>query len=160
MPLPFESLTEKILEAAFEVSNELGTGFLESVYEQSLFIALKDKGIQVERQVAIKVFFRGQLTGVFQADLVAENDIILELKAAKTLLPEHQAQILNYLKASGKQVGLLINFGQPRLAWMRFDNRFDRDEKNKDGRDERDRNEKTEDRIPHLESNARFVLEK
>ena len=138
MSLPFESQTEKILEAAFEVSNELGAGFLESVYEQALFIALKDKGMAVERQVPIKVFFRKHLAGAFQADLVVENGIILELKAAKALLPEHQAQVLNYLKASGKPVGLLINFGQPRIAWMRFDNWFEKDGKNKDERDERD----------------------
>jgi GxxExxY protein len=158
MSLPFESLTEKILEAAFEVSNELGTGFLESVYEQSLFIALRGKGICVARQVPIRVFFRGQLAGMFQADLVVENDIILELKAAKALLPEHQAQVLNYLKASGKPVGLLINFGQPRVAWMRFDNWFDKDEKNKDERDESEK--KQDDGNQNSESNAPHILEK
>lgn len=138
MPLNHETLTHTILEAAFEVSNELGAGFVESVYEQALFMALRDKGIPAERQVAIKVFFRGELPGVFQADLVVANEIILELKAVKALLPEHQAQILNYLKASGKPVGMLINFGRSRVEWMRFDNRFSQRDGNKDARDERD----------------------
>ena len=160
MVLPFEPLTEKILEAAFEVSNELGAGFLESVYEQALFVALKDKDLRVERQVPIKVFFRGQLAGVFQADLVVENDIILELKAVKALLPEHQAQVLNYLKASGKPVGLLINFGHPHVVWMCFDNRFEKDMKNKDERDERDESKNNEDLADRvLKSNAHLVLE-
>jgi GxxExxY protein len=141
MPLPLESLTSQILEAAFEVSNELGTGFLESVYEQSLFIALKDKGVHAERQVPIKVFFRGQLAGVFQADLVAENEVILELKAVKTLVPEHVGQTLNYLKATGKPVAMLLNFGSPRLEWRRFDNRF-KEEINRDEGDEGDKSRK------------------
>jgi GxxExxY protein len=142
MPLPLESLTSTILEAAFEVSNELGAGFVECVYEQSLFLALKAKGIQAECQTPLKVFFRGDLVGAFQADLVVANEIILELKAVKALVSEHQAQLLNYLKASGKPVGLLINFGQPRVEWMRFDNRFEKRDENGDERDARDENRK------------------
>ncbi len=138
MPLPLESLTSQILEAAFDVSNELGAGFLESVYEQSLFIALQDKGIQVERQVPIKVFFRGRVAGVFQADLIVENDVILELKAVKTLLPEHTAQTLNYLKATGKSIAMLLNFGTPKIEWRRFDHRF-KEEMNRDKGDEGDK---------------------
>jgi len=138
MTLPFETLTGQILEAAFEVSNELGTGFLESVYEQSLFIALKDKGIRAERQQPIKVFFRGQLVGAFKADLVVENEVILEIKAVKTLAPEHVAQTLNYLRATGKPIAMLLNFGPPKLEWRRFDNRF-KEEMNRDKGDEGDK---------------------
>jgi len=124
MTLPFEPLTSQILESAFEVSNELGVGFLESVYEGALFIALKDKNLRVERQVPIKVYFRNQLVGQFIADLLIEDQIIVELKAVKTLAPEHSAQTLNYLKATGKPVAMLLNFGSPKLEYRRFDNRF------------------------------------
>ncbi len=124
MPLPFAPLTAQILESAFEVSNELGVGFLESVYEGALFIALTDKNLRVERQVPIKVRFRNQLIGQFIADLLVEDQIIVELKAVKTLASEHSAQVLNYLKATGKPVAMLINFGSPKLEYRRFDNRF------------------------------------
>jgi len=159
MSLPLESLTGQILEAAFEVSNELGIGFLESVYEQSLFIALRDKGIRAERQQPIKVFFRGQLAGVFQADLVVENKVVLELKAVKMLAPEHAAQVLNYLKATGKPVAMLLNFGSPKLEWRRFDNRFI-EEMNRDEGDEGDESKSNEDLADReLKSNAHLVLE-
>lgn len=126
MPLLFESLSSQILESAFEVSNELGAGFLESVYEGALFIALKNKNLRVERQVPIKVHFRDQLVGQFIADLVIEDQIIVELKAVRTLAPEHSAQTLNYLKATGKPIAMLINFGSPKLEYRRFDNRFNK----------------------------------
>ncbi len=124
MPLPFEELTGQILEAAFEVSNELGVGFLESVYEGALFLALKAKGLQVERQAPIKVCFRGEFVGQFFADLVVAEIVVIELKAVKTLVPEHNAQVLNYLKATGNPVALLLNFGASKLEFRRFDNRF------------------------------------
>lgn len=139
MSLTHEALTGQILEAAFEVSKELGIGFVESVYEQSLLIALKAKGLHVERQIPIKVFFRGELAGTFQADLVVEQEVILELKAVKALLPEHHAQVLNYLKATGIPVAMLLNFGNPRLEWRRFDNRFEKRFENRDEGDERDK---------------------
>lgn len=143
MPLPLESLTSQILEAAFEVSNELGTGFLESVYEQSLFIALQDKGIQAERQVPIKVLFRGRLAGIFLADLLVEEDVLLELKAVRTLLPEHAAQTLNYLKATGKPIAMLLNFGTAKVEWRRFDHGF-KEEMNRDKGDEGDKSRSDE----------------
>ncbi len=124
MTLPFEPLTAQILESASEVSNELGVGFLESVYESALFFTLKDKGLRVERQVPIKVYFRNQLVGQFIADLLIEDQIIVELKAVKTFAPESSAQTLNDLKATGKPVAMLINFGSPKLEYRRFDNRF------------------------------------
>jgi len=128
MPLPFEALTSLILEAAFEVSNELGIGFLESVYEGALFLALKAKGLDVERQVSVKVCFRGEPVGQFFADLVVDDKVVLELKAVKALTPEHHAQVLNYLKATGRPVALLLNFGVPKLEFRRFDHRFGKNE--------------------------------
>ena len=124
MPLGLDHLTGEILEAAFEVSNELGIGFVESVYEGALFIALRARGLKVERQAAIKVSFRGELVGHFYADLLVEGSVILELKAVRALAPEHQAQVLNYLRATGKPVGMLLNFGVPKLEYRRFDNKF------------------------------------
>lgn len=120
----YEDLTGKILEACFEVSNELGVGFLESVYEKALLIALRQKGLSVENQVALKVNFRGITIGDFYADLLVENKIIIELKAVNALLNEHFAQILNYLKATEKEVGFIVNFGKSKLEYRRFNNRF------------------------------------
>ena len=117
-------LTEKVIGACFEVSNELGIGFLESVYEKALLVVLVDKGLVAERQVPLKVSFRETIVGNFFADVVVEGTLVVELKAVKSLLPEHAAQVLNYLRASGKGAGLLVNFGQPRLEYRRFDNRF------------------------------------
>lgn len=126
MSLPFEALTARILESAFEVSNELGAGFLESVYEGALFIALQEKGLRVERQAPIPVYFHHHRVGLFYADLLVEGDILVELKAAKALAPEHSAQVLNYLKAAKKPVALLLNFGTPKLEVRRFDHRMEK----------------------------------
>ena len=112
-----EELTGQILQACFEVINELGAGFVESVYQKALFVALSQKGLQAETEFQLKVKFRGVVVGDFFADILVENKVILELKAVKTLLPEHQAQIINYLKATGVEVGLLINFGNPKLEY-------------------------------------------
>ena len=132
VPLLLDQLTGTILEAAFEVSNELGIGFMESVYEGALFIALRARGLRVDRQTPIKVHFRGQMVGHFYADLLVEGAVILELKAVRTLAPEHQAQVLNYLRATGHPIGMLFNFGAPKLDYRRFDNRFlNRDEGDK-----------------------------
>ncbi len=113
-------LTGQIIGCAFEVINDLGSGFLESVYEKAMMIALSDKGIPVESQKAIGVRFRGKSVGNFYADLLVDESVIVELKAVKALLPEHQAQVINYLNATGVSVGLLINFGNPRLEFKRF----------------------------------------
>lgn len=128
MSMPFEELTGWILEAAFEVSNELGVGFLESVYEGALFIALRAKGLEVERQVPIQVRFRGEVVGQFYADLVVAGKVIVELKAVKALAPEHNAQVLNYLKATGHPVALLLNFGTSKMEFRRFQPRFGKNE--------------------------------
>jgi len=116
----YQELSEKVLAACFEVMNELGAGFLESVYEKALLIALRDKGLDVDAQVPLIVKFRGEKVGEFFADILIENKIIVELKAAKALLPEHQAQLINYLKATGIEVGLLVNFGPTKLEYRRF----------------------------------------
>jgi GxxExxY protein len=115
-----DELTGKIIEAAFEVANELGAGFLESVYQQALVIALRQKGIAVEAGVPLKVRFRGHVVGEFEADLLVEKRVIVELKAVRALAPEHQAQVINYLRATGVEVGLLINFGSPRIEIKRL----------------------------------------
>jgi GxxExxY protein len=121
----YADLTGKILEACFEVSNELGIGYLESVYEKALFVALKQKGLSAEMQVPLKVVFRGVVVGSFIADMIVEKKVLLELKAVENLSNAQYAQILNYLRTTGIEVGLVINFGTPKLQYRRFDNRFD-----------------------------------
>jgi GxxExxY protein len=121
--LEYGDLSGKVIGAAFEVINELGAGFLETVYEKALWIALQQSGLKVERQCPIQVNFRGSVVGDFYADLLVEDRILVELKAVKALAPEHQAQVINYLKATGISVGLLINFGTPRLEYRRFTRR-------------------------------------
>jgi len=115
-----EELTAKIIEACFEVSNELGTGFLESVYQNALELAIRQKGLKVQAQVPLTVGFRGEEVGQFFADILVEDKVIVELKAVSTLVPEHQAQVINYLKASKLEVGLLVNFGKPRIEIKRL----------------------------------------
>jgi GxxExxY protein len=115
-----ENITEAIIGCAFEVMNELGSGFLESVYEKAMCVALQQKGLAARAQHPIKVFFRGVCVGNFDADLFVENVVLVELKAVKAIAPEHQAQIINYLIATATDVGLLINFGNPKLEFKRF----------------------------------------
>ena len=121
-----EELSEQVIGACFEVSNELGIGFLESVYEKALLIALRDRGLKAESQVAVRVSFRNQAVGEFFADIVIEDQIIIELKAVRGIAVEHVAQVLNYLRATGKEVGLLVNFGAKKLEYRRFNNRVER----------------------------------
>ena len=116
----YEELSGKVLEACFEVINELGAGFVESVYRKALLVALRQKGIEAKEEVDLSVKFRGVIVGDFCADILVSDKIILELKAVRTLLPEHQAQIINYLKATGIEVGLLVNFGNPKLEYRRL----------------------------------------
>ena len=118
--LLYGSLTRSIIGCAFDVINELGHGFLESVYENALILALEDAGLTVESQKAIDVRFRGRTVGNFYADLMVEDKVIVELKAVSTLTPEHNAQVINYLNATGIRVGLLINFGNQRLQYKRL----------------------------------------
>lgn len=105
-------LTQKVIGIFYEVYNELGHGFLESVYEKAMVIGLRDAGIKAAEQASIMVRFRGELIGDFRADLLIEDLVIVELKAASGLEPAHEAQLLNYLRATDIEVGLLLNFGQ------------------------------------------------
>lgn len=120
------ALTESILGACFDVSNELGCGFLESVYENALLIALQQKGISAVTQAPIRVKFRGEIVGQFFADLLVDGKIIVELKAVKSLAPEHLAQAINYLNATGLNTALLVNFGQRKIEYRRLTNRLER----------------------------------
>ena len=116
-------LTKTIIGCAFGVSNEIGAGFLESVYENALTIALRELGVAVRQQAPTSVYFRGQSVGTFYADLLVENRVIVELKAVSSLAQQHEAQLLNYLSATNIQVGLLINFGNPRIQYRRLTRR-------------------------------------
>jgi GxxExxY protein len=118
----YSELTEKVLESSFEVINELGAGFLESVYEKALFVSLTQKGFHIDLQVPLKVKFRDVIVGDFFADMLVEKKVLVELKAVSRLTGEHKAQVINYLKATGIEVGLLINFGNSKLEYFRFTN--------------------------------------
>lgn len=118
--LKYRHITEAVIGSAFEVINELGAGFLESVYEKALIVALHQKGLSAVAQCPIRVLFRGQSVGDFYADLLVEGTVLVELKAVKAIIPEHQAQVINYLNATGIEVGLLINFGNPSLDFKRL----------------------------------------
>ena len=116
-------LTEKIIGVFYEVYNELGFGFLESVYEHAMCIALRQAGLSVECQVPITVYFRGVEVGYFKADLLVEASILLELKSARALEAAHKSQLANELRATDIEVGLLLNFGPtPEVKRIAFDN--------------------------------------
>ena len=119
-PLLEEELTEKILGAAFKVQNTLGCGFLEKVYENAMVVELSRVGISVEQQKPMQVRYQGAIVGEYQADLVVDSRVMVELKAVSKLDSIHEAQLLNYLKATRVRVGLLFNFGCPRLQYRRF----------------------------------------
>jgi GxxExxY protein len=115
-------LTKRIIGCAYAVSNGLGAGFLEKVYENALTHEVRKTGLQVQQQQAIQVHYDGVVVGDYVADLVVENTILVELKAVKAFDDVHSAQCINYLKATGMQICLLINFGQPRIEIKRFAN--------------------------------------
>jgi GxxExxY protein len=120
MTFLFEETTDKILKACFDVINELGAGFLESVYQNALMFVLQQQGLKAISQHPITVHFRGEPVGHFFADILVEDKVIVEIKAVTALSPEHKAQVINYLKATGIEVGLLVNFGNPRLEYYRL----------------------------------------
>jgi GxxExxY protein len=116
-------LTQKIIGVYYDVYNELGTGFLESVYQKSLALALESAGLMVCSRIDIPVWFRGHQVGRFEGDLLVEKCVLLELKAARALDSTHQAQLLNYLRATDIEVGLLLNFGpKPEFKRIAYDN--------------------------------------
>jgi GxxExxY protein len=118
-----QELTQVIIQVFYEVYNELGHGFLESVYQEAMLIALRQKGMTVEAQRPLPVWFRGGKIGDFRPDLIVGDAVVVELKAARALEPVHEAQLLNYLRASELEVGLLLNFGPaPKVKRMVFAN--------------------------------------
>ena len=118
-----KELTEKIINVFYIVYNKLGYGFLEKVYENAMMIEFKREGILAISQSPIKVFYEGDVIGEYYADILVDNKVIIEIKAAKRLVEENEAQLLNYLKATDIEVGLLLNFGtEPEVKRKAFDN--------------------------------------
>ncbi|AOC97329.1 hypothetical protein BB050_04251 [Flavobacterium anhuiense] len=123
MRLLHQDLTDIIIKTFYEVYNELGYGFLERVYQNSLYLELKNKGLHVEAQKKINVYYKGIKVGEYYADLIVEDLIILELKAADCIVIEFENQILNYLRGTDCEVGLLLNFGtKPEFRRKIFEN--------------------------------------
>ena len=118
-----QELSSNIISCFYKVYNTLGFGFLEKVYENALLIELTKSGLFVERQKPIKVHYEEQLVGEYFTDIIVENKIILELKAAESLIEEHELQLINYLKATDIELGLLLNFGKkPEIRRKIFSN--------------------------------------
>jgi GxxExxY protein len=123
MELLHKELTDKIIKMFYDVYNELGYGFLEKAYQNAVFLELKDRGHQVEAQKKISVFYKGRIVGDYYADIMVDGLVILELKAHECILPEHEGQLINYLRATEIEVGLLLNFGpKPEMRRKAFDN--------------------------------------
>ena len=121
--LKHAELTETIIGVFFDVYNELGFGFLKSVYRKSLQFALREKNLKVDAEVAVPVFFRGINVGDFRADLVVNDCVLLELKTAETIIIAHEAQVLTYLRATSLEIRLILNFGpKAQVRRLLFDN--------------------------------------
>ena len=124
MTAKHKALTKQIIGAFYTVYNFLGYGFLEKVYENALAIELRALGLKVEQQARIAVYYAGQVVGEYYADLLINDTVILELKATRAISPEHEAQLLNYLKATPYEVGLILNFGpEPEIKRKTYDNK-------------------------------------
>lgn len=119
-PYPEEELTERILGCAFAVHNTLGAGFLERVYANALAVELRSQGVALQLGVPFNLLYRNTTVGEYIADLVVDGRVLVELKASASLGPVDTAQVLNYLRASGIRVGLLLNFGRPKLEYRRL----------------------------------------
>ncbi|MDF1581261.1 MAG: GxxExxY protein [Desulfuromonadales bacterium] len=119
----YSSLTESIICCFYIVYNSLGYGFLEKVYENALALELKSRDMLVAQQFPIAVYYAGHIVGEYFSDLMVEDKILIEIKAVRSLMPEHEAQLLNYLRATDIEVGLLLNFGpDPEVRRKAFDN--------------------------------------
>lgn len=118
--MDINEITYAINGAVFEVSRVLGPGFLEKVYENALLVELKDRGLDAENQVPIKVGYKGKIVGEYVADVIVEEKVIIEIKTVEKLDRVHEAQVLNYLNATGIQVGLLVNFKRPKAEVKRL----------------------------------------
>lgn len=115
-----DEITDEIIGSSFDVMNELGVGFLENVYRNSLANVLIEKGLSVCQETPLDVFFRGKRVGFYKADLIVNDKVIVELKCCKELQPEHSAQVINYLAATGLSVALLLNFGKKKIEFKRL----------------------------------------
>ncbi len=115
-----ETVSQRVIRCAYDVSNTLGAGFLEKVYENALCVELGKNGLKFQSQKPIVVNYKGFQVGEYIADIVVEDKLLLELKALATLCSSHDAQVMNYLKATNLSVGLLLNFGRPKLAVKRI----------------------------------------
>ncbi len=113
-------LSEIVIGCTHEVSNSLGTGFLEKVYENALAYEIRQHGLKVEQQQELQVRYKNQLVGSYVADLIVANELLVELKVVSALDPVHKAQCLNYLRATGLKLCLLVNFGRPRAEFKRI----------------------------------------
>lgn len=113
-------ITGSIINCAMKVSNTLGAGFLEKVYENALAVELKKAGLKIEQQKKVSVKYDGVVVGDYTADIIVNDSVLLELKAARIIDEIHQAQLLNYLKATGLRLGLILNFGTPKLGIKRM----------------------------------------
>ena len=121
MELACEDKTFAIIGCCMEVHKTLGAGFLEAVYQEALALELEAAGVLFEREKAIDISYKGKiLQKKYFADFLCFDEVVVEIKALSGLAPEHQAQVLNYLKATGKKIGLLVNFGNPSLQWKRL----------------------------------------
>ena len=116
----YKDLSYKIIELALEVHNELGCGFLEKVYENALMILLDRENIPARQQAPADVYFQDKVVGQYFADIMVDNKLILELKTVDVIANIHKAQVLNYLRATGLKLGLILNFGKPRLEYKRL----------------------------------------
>ncbi len=132
-----EEITKRILKCAFDVQNTLGCGFMEKVYENAMIAALKSDGLEVAQQVPLRIHFQEVLVGEYVADIVVSGTVLVEIKATETNPPIYVAQVLNYLKATGLPVGLLINFGKPILYYRRFQLREKNSRDTGDARDKK-----------------------
>jgi GxxExxY protein len=117
---PDTELTQKVIGAAYEVHNELGSGFLEVIYQTALVRELSALGVKAIVQAPIPVFYKGSVIGQYYADILADDQLILELKAVASIDPAHESQVLNYLTATRLQLALIINFGGPRVRVKRI----------------------------------------
>jgi GxxExxY protein len=117
---PAEEITRRIIASAYEVHRALGFGFLEKVYENALVAEIQRGGLTVIPQAEIEVRYKGDVAGIYYADLLVDGRVICEIKSGQEIAPAHQAQLLNYLKATGMKVGLIINFGPKRVDVKRM----------------------------------------
>ncbi len=117
--MEYEEITETIIGCAYRVYNKMGFGFLESVYEKCLIIEMRKAGLDTELQKSITVYYEGEVVGEFVADIIVNNSVIIELKSVRRIISAHEVQLVNYLVATGKPVGLILNFGERKVEIKR-----------------------------------------